>query len=101
MLILIGTVPTAYALNRSMPASQMDEFRDDFGGCRASRRSRRPPATTCSAIRVPAVSDYVVATQDQRGTYPSLSVLIQDIARQVSEYGSLAQSSRRGGRQYP
>src|SRR5262249_13006532 len=27
MLILIGTVPTAYALNRSMPASQLEEFR--------------------------------------------------------------------------
>ena len=26
MLILIGTVPTAYALNRAMPASQMEEF---------------------------------------------------------------------------
>ena len=26
MLILIGTVPIAYALNRAMPASQMDEF---------------------------------------------------------------------------
>src|SRR5262249_28581752 len=27
MLILIGTVPTAYALNRAMPLSQMEEFR--------------------------------------------------------------------------
>src|SRR5207237_10561374 len=27
MLILIGTVPTAYALNRSMPDSQLAEFR--------------------------------------------------------------------------
>src|SRR5215475_11905319 len=27
MLILIGTVPTAYALNRAMPVSQMQEFR--------------------------------------------------------------------------
>src|SRR5262245_10314578 len=27
MLILIGTVPTAYALNRALPASQMEEFR--------------------------------------------------------------------------
>src|SRR5262249_26578801 len=26
MLILIGTVPTAYALNRAMPASQMEQF---------------------------------------------------------------------------
>src|SRR5262244_3535948 len=27
MLILIGTLPTAYALNRTMPASQVEEFR--------------------------------------------------------------------------
>src|SRR6201989_3242268 len=27
MLILIGTVPTAYALNRALPASQVEKFR--------------------------------------------------------------------------
>ena len=26
MLILIGVVPTAYALNRSMPATQIEQF---------------------------------------------------------------------------
>ena len=26
MLIMIGTVPTAYALNRALPGSQMEQF---------------------------------------------------------------------------
>ena len=32
MLILIGTVPTAYALNRALPESQVDAVPADFGG---------------------------------------------------------------------
>ena len=52
MLILIGTVPTAYALNRSMPASQMEEFRRTRR-LRQPSFGRRPRATTSSAIRVP------------------------------------------------
>ena len=39
----------------------------------------------------PAVSGYVSRRTINEGTYPSLSVLIQDIARQVSEYGTFAQ----------
>src|SRR5262249_13067959 len=35
MLILIGTVPTAYALNRAMPASQIEEFRAASAGAAA------------------------------------------------------------------
>ena len=31
MLILIGTVPTAYALNRALPESQVAEFAEDLG----------------------------------------------------------------------
>src|SRR5262249_49883539 len=38
----------------------------------------------------PAVSAYVSRRKIDEGTYPSLSVLIQDIAKQVAEYGSLA-----------
>ena len=91
MLILIGTVPTAYALNRAMPASQMEEFLTNSQAAAASRRSRRPPATTSSAIRVPPVTSYVSRRKINEGTYPSLAVLIQDIARQVSEYGTFAQ----------
>ena len=32
MLILIGTVPTAYALNRALPESQIAAFRHHFAG---------------------------------------------------------------------
>ena len=32
MLILIGTVPTAYALNRALPESQLQTFRHHFAG---------------------------------------------------------------------
>ena len=51
MLILIGTVPTAYALNRALPESQIEQFTENSAA--ASRRDRepRPPATTSSAIR--------------------------------------------------
>ena len=46
MLILIGTVPTTYALNRAMPASQIEQF---VANSRAAARSSapRPPAMTC------------------------------------------------------
>ena len=48
MLILIGTVPTAYALNRALPDSQIEAVHREFDGrqhghrkqgCRLQRRS--------------------------------------------------------------
>jgi len=36
------------------------------------------------------VTNYVAALQINEGTYPSLAVLMRDIAKQVSDYGSLA-----------
>jgi inorganic phosphate transporter, PiT family len=38
----------------------------------------------------PAVTQYVSRRKINEGTYPSLAVLVQDISRQVNEYGSLA-----------
>jgi PiT family inorganic phosphate transporter len=38
MLILIGTVPTAYALNRSMPPSQIAQFEANSKACQRSDR---------------------------------------------------------------
>ena len=38
MLILIGMVPTAYALNRALPASHVESFKSDGdGGGQGSR----------------------------------------------------------------
>jgi PiT family inorganic phosphate transporter len=38
----------------------------------------------------PAVTAYVAQHQINEGTFPSLAVLVADIARQVSEFGSIA-----------
>ncbi len=89
MLILIGTVPTAYALNRAMPASQMEEFQTTSAAAAAVVQQKAAGHNIIGDPR-PAVSLYVSQRKINEGTYPSLSVLIQDISKQVSEYGSLA-----------
>ena len=57
MLILIGTVPTAYALNRTMHEQDVDRFvavsTQAQAALAATRRARRPP------IRMPAAIDIV------------------------------------------
>ena len=52
MLILIGTVPTTYALNRALPDSQLASFRITSAAA-SDVIEERPPATTFSATRVP------------------------------------------------
>jgi inorganic phosphate transporter, PiT family len=89
MLILIGTVPTAYALNRAMPASQMEQFQTN------SKAASDVIAAKAAGYNVlgnprPAVTSYVAQHKINEGTYPSLAVLVKDIAEQVTQYGSIA-----------
>ena len=89
MLILIGTVPTAYALNRAMPASQMEQFQAN------SQAASKVIAAKAAGYNVlgnprPAVTAYVAERKINEGTYPSLAVLVNDIASQVTQYGSIA-----------
>src|SRR5499427_163497 len=90
MLILIGTVPTAYALNRAMPASQIEGFHATSNAAAEVVRQKAAGYNIIGDPR-PAVQLYVARRKITEGTYPSLAVLIQDISKQVSEYGSLAQ----------
>jgi PiT family inorganic phosphate transporter len=89
MLILIGTVPTAYALNRTMPASAIEKF---IGNSDAASKVIASKAGGHQIIGNPrpAVTSYVAQRELNEGTFPSLAVLITDIAKQVKEYGSLA-----------
>jgi PiT family inorganic phosphate transporter len=89
MLILIGTVPTAYALNRALPASSMTEFRTSSTAA-ADLIARKAAGYNVLGDPRPAVSAYVSARKINEGTYPSLAVLVRDIAKQVEDYGSLA-----------
>jgi PiT family inorganic phosphate transporter len=89
MLILIGTVPTAYALNRAVPAQYVQQFHtqslaaakalDEQAGSAAKPADPRGTLTT-----------YLSTKQSTPETVPALSALVGDIDRQVSGYGSLA-----------
>jgi inorganic phosphate transporter, PiT family len=89
MLILIGTVPTVYALNRAMPPSQMTEF---IANSTAAAKVVQAKAAGYSVIGDPrpAVTAYVALHKINEGTFPSLATLMNDISQQVSEYGTLS-----------
>jgi PiT family inorganic phosphate transporter len=87
MLILIGTVPTAYALNRSMPDSQVAVFQQ------ASEAASKVIAAKGAGHSIigdprPAVTQYVSQRRISEGTFPSLAALVKDIGDQVQRYGS-------------
>ncbi|MFB9265241.1 inorganic phosphate transporter [Bradyrhizobium erythrophlei] len=88
MLILIGTVPTAYALNRALPESQVAQFQ------KTSEAASRVVAAKGAGHNIigdprPAVTQYITSHHISEGTYPSLSVLVKDVGDQVQKYGSL------------
>ena len=89
MLILIGVVPTAYALNRSMPASQIEQFVSNSQAASKVIGAKAAGYNVLGNPR-PAVTAYVAQHQINKGTYPSLAVLITDISKQVTQYGSIA-----------
>jgi len=88
MLILIGTVPTVYALNRTMPASQMERFVTNSAAAAKVVEAKGAGYNVIGDPR-PAVTNYVALHQLNEGTYPSLAALMREISNQVSQYGSL------------
>jgi inorganic phosphate transporter, PiT family len=89
MLILIGTVPTAYALNRAMPASQIEQFTANSAAAGKVIESRAGGRHVTDNPR-PAVTNFIAFRQIDDGTLPSLAVLVREISEQVTHYGSLA-----------
>jgi PiT family inorganic phosphate transporter len=89
MLILIGTVPTTYALNRAMPASQIEKFEANSQAASAVISAKAAGYNVLGNPRQ-AVTAYVAQHQINEGTYPSLAVLVADIGKQVTQYGSIA-----------
>jgi PiT family inorganic phosphate transporter len=89
MLILIGTVPTTYALNRALPASQIAQFETNSQAASAIIAGKASGYNVLGNPR-PAVTAYVAQHEINEGTYPSLAVLVADIGKQVAQYGSIA-----------
>jgi inorganic phosphate transporter, PiT family len=88
MLILIGTVPTAYALNRALPESQVVQFQKTSEAASKVIAAKGAGHSIIGDPR-PAVTQYVAARKINEGTYPSLAVLVKDVGDQVQKYGSL------------
>jgi PiT family inorganic phosphate transporter len=89
MLILIGTVPTAYALNRALPDSQLQAFATTSQAASVVINQKASGYNVLGDPR-PAVTAYVSSHEINEGTYPSLAILVKDISEQVTKYGSLA-----------
>ena len=92
MLILIGTVPTAYALNRSMDAQDTVIFRSlSETTAEAIGRYVPPGAPAPSAQPRDDLTAYVRDRQMKPETLPALRGVALEIAADVARYGSFAQ----------
>src|SRR5258706_12887627 len=84
MLILIGTVPTAYALNRALPDSQVAQFQQTSEAASKVVAAKGAGHSIIGNPR-PAVTLYVAEHKISEGTYPSLAVLVKDVGDQVQK----------------
>ncbi|MES2029017.1 MAG: inorganic phosphate transporter [Pseudomonadota bacterium] len=88
MLVLIGTVPTAYALNRALPESRVAQFQTNSIAAAKVIAAKGAGHSIIGDPR-PAVTTYVSQHKISEGTYPSLAVLVQQVGDQVRTYGTL------------
>jgi inorganic phosphate transporter, PiT family len=94
MLILIGTVPTSYALNRALPASHIEAFSKASAAATKVVESKEAGHQMLGDPRK-AVSNYVTFHGDANfkpaeGTYVALAKLMHEIDAQVKTYGSIS-----------
>jgi len=88
MLILIGTVPTAYALNRAMPASQLVPF---LAMATATEQSLEKYVTAAAPADSRAtLSTYIRTHSFNDSVIPALASLTGSIAAEVRSSGTLA-----------
>jgi len=88
MLILVGTLPTAYALNRAMPGDQVTQFAAVAHATQLSLQKMSSGSPPDDPRR--AISDYVRTKSRSPEVVPALAVLTGNIGSQVSQYGSLS-----------
>ncbi|MBV9191815.1 MAG: anion permease, partial [Betaproteobacteria bacterium] len=88
MLILIGTVPLAYALNRAMPVDQTTQFAAVAQVTYESLARSAPGAVPAEPRQV--LSDYVRTRAFQPEVVRALASIASSIGQQVKQHGSLA-----------
>jgi PiT family inorganic phosphate transporter len=87
MLILVGTVPTAYALNRAMQADQATQFVAMAQATQAALQRAAPQPAPADARAT--LSEFVRTRSLTPQVVPALAALAGSIGEQVREHGSL------------
>ncbi|AZD17446.1 inorganic phosphate transporter [Pseudomonas chlororaphis] len=88
MLILVGTLPMAYALNRTMPADQALQFAAVAEVTQQALVKSAPQPAPSDPRAV--LSDYVRSKEATPQLVPALAALTGHIGDEVKGYGSLA-----------
>jgi inorganic phosphate transporter, PiT family len=91
MLILIGVVPTAYALNRAPGEGHVGQFTAAAHAASKVVEAHGAGYNVLGDPR-PTVTEYIHAHQISEGTYPSLAALTKQISDSVEQYGSVART---------
>jgi PiT family inorganic phosphate transporter len=89
MLILVGTVPIAYALNRAMPEAEMTKFAAVAEVTQRSLLQAAPGAAPADPRAV--LTEYVRTKKMNDTVVPAVAALVGDIGQQVRDSGTLAQ----------
>jgi PiT family inorganic phosphate transporter len=91
MLILIGSLPTAYALNRAMPDSQAPAFVATMQQAHDVLRAHSPGADVSRDEAKAGVTDAIRARAfTDPAVYGDIAVLAESIATQVRQDGAIA-----------
>ena len=89
MLILIGTVPTTYALNRAVPNDFIPQF-EQTSAAASKIIDAKAAGYNITGDPRPTVTVFVRDKKLEDGVYPSLAALVTEIATGVKGYGTLA-----------
>ncbi len=87
MLILIGTVPTAYALNHGLAASDLQQLLS--ASAHVQGILERQPSTPAADPRA-ALAEYVRSRRMTPDTAADLDAVARGLDREVRQYGSLS-----------
>ncbi|WP_213877777.1 inorganic phosphate transporter [Pseudomonas sp. dw_358] len=88
MLILVGTLPMAYALNRTMPAEQSLQFAAVAQVTQQALVKAAPQPAPADPRHT--LADYVRTQQATPDLVPALAAIAGEIGGEVQDYGSLA-----------
>lgn len=88
MLILVGTVPLTYGLNRAMPASEMNRFAAVAQATQSSLVKVAPNAAPADPRKT--LTTYIRTGEMDAEVVPALASLTNSIGNQVREHGTLA-----------